>query len=241
MKQSNSTIGNKIIDFYCRLTPDFALPEGIAIMHPYQENRVRKTVSAFYHKFYNDTNPRVLILGINPGRLGAGITGISFTDPVRLKEICGISNDFEAKKELSGEFIYEMIAAYGGAEKFYSRFLLSSICPLGFVKAGKNLNYYDIKALQSAATPFIVEGIKKQKAIMEHPPVCLCLGEGKNFAFFQRLNNEHQFFSHLLSLPHPRYVMQYKRKQKAEYIQMYLEKLKESLRLTATAKKPKTL
>ncbi len=229
MKQPNKTIGNKIIDFYSQLTPDFALPEGISIMHPYRENRVKKVVTAFYNKFYNDRNPRVLILGINPGRLGAGITGISFTDPVRLQEVCGIPNGFEAKKELSGEFIYEMIAAYGGAEQFYSQFLLSSLCPLGFVKAGKNLNYYDHKALQLAATPFIIDGIEKQKAIMEHPPVCLCLGEGKNFSFFQRLNSEHHFFSRVLSLPHPRYVMQYKRKQKAAYIQLYLEKLQESL------------
>lgn len=229
---SEETTGKKVIDFYCNLSPDFKLPKGISIMHPYREKLVRKVVSSFYNKFYNDAIPRILILGINPGRLGAGITGISFTDPVRLNEICGIPNDFEQKKELSGAFIYEMIAAYGGTEKFYSRFLLSSLCPLGFVKDGKNLNYYDDKALQEAATPFIINSIEKQKAIMNDPPVCLCLGGGKNLAFFQKLNKAYNFFADILPLPHPRYVMQYKRKQKEEYIQLYLEQLDKASRLT---------
>lgn len=222
------TTGEQIIHFFYGLSPDFILPDGISVMHPYEDDRVKKVVSSFYHKFYNDTQPRILILGINPGRLGAGITGIPFTDPVRLIERCGIPNDFEQKKELSGEFIYEMIAAYGGPGKFYSRFLLSSLCPLGFVKEGKNLNYYDDKALQEAATPFIIEGIKKQKAMMNHPPACLCLGGGKNLAFFNKLNKKYHFFSEILPLPHPRYVMQYRRKQKEEYIQLYLKQMEKA-------------
>ncbi len=41
---------------------------------------------------------RYLILGINPGRFGGGITGIPFTDPIRLQNICGIENDFQKNK-----------------------------------------------------------------------------------------------------------------------------------------------
>ena len=49
-------------------------------------------VETFFYKFYNDTNPRHLIFGINPGRFGAGTTGINFTAPKQLKEICGIDH-----------------------------------------------------------------------------------------------------------------------------------------------------
>src|SRR5699024_5684004 len=176
----------------------------------------------------SDNNPRILIFAINPGRLGAGITGVPFTDPVRLKEICGIENELPSRKELSGGFIYEMIAAYGGVKAFYGKFMLTSLCPLGFVKKGKNMNYYDSRELQEASTPFILDSVLKHKAIMQHPEVCLCLGEGKNYNFVTRLNNKHRLFSHILPLPHPRYIMQYKRKKKADYINLYLRKLEES-------------
>ena len=83
------------------------------------------------------------MLGINPGRFGAGVTGITFTDPVRLEKECGIPNNFDKRQELSSVFIYDFIAAWGGAEAFYSRFFLSAVFPLGFTREGRNLNYYD--------------------------------------------------------------------------------------------------
>ena len=49
---------------------------------------------------------RHLLLGINPGRFGGGVTGIPFTDPIRLQNVCGIENNFEKKQELSSVFIY---------------------------------------------------------------------------------------------------------------------------------------
>jgi len=47
---------------------------------------VRKLIREFYTKFYSDCKPRQLVLGINPGRFGAGATGIPFTDTRRLNE-----------------------------------------------------------------------------------------------------------------------------------------------------------
>jgi hypothetical protein len=46
-----------------------------------------KICSSFYQKYYADNKKRSLIIGINPGRFGAGVTGIPFTDPIRLKRI----------------------------------------------------------------------------------------------------------------------------------------------------------
>lgn len=233
MKQQRQTTGNKILQFLSQLNPDFKLPVGTSIMHPYKDEQVWDVTNTFYNKFYDDYKPRILMLAINPGRLGAGITGIPFTDPVRLQETCGIPNNFKKRKELSGEFIYEIIAAFGGLRKFHGHFMLSSLCPLGFVKEGKNVNYYDSGKLQEATTPFIIENTWKQKTITGNLPICLCIGEGKNYKYFCKLNEDYHFFSHILPLPHPRFIMQYKRKQKADYIKLYLEKLNNSLELAA--------
>ena len=102
---------DKIIDYNLNLTLDVTLPEHICVMNPYQDPSVRSVTEEFYRKFYNDSHPRRLIMGINPGRFGAGVTGIPFTDSVRLKEKCGILSDvIPETKELSSVFVYEVIS-----------------------------------------------------------------------------------------------------------------------------------
>jgi hypothetical protein len=39
------------------------------------------------------------------------------------------------------------------------------------------------------------------------------------------LNNDHEFFNEVIPLAHPRFIMQYRRKFVAEYIDTYLKKL----------------
>src|SRR5689334_20916158 len=112
------TFGKKIISFYKNIRLDAELPAGVEAMNPYQDKTAFALCSRFYNTFYNDTNIRTMILGINPGRFGGGITGVPFTDPVKLDKL-GIVNDLKKKVELSADYIYTMIDAYGGAEKFY--------------------------------------------------------------------------------------------------------------------------
>ena len=61
------------------------------MMNPYTNGAAWEVVEKFYLKYYNDDRPRAFIFGINPGRHGAGVTGIPFTDPIRLAEKCGIA------------------------------------------------------------------------------------------------------------------------------------------------------
>ncbi len=217
--------GEKIIRFLTGLSLDVQLPEGIEVMNPYLRPEVREGVKAFYTKFYPDDAPRTFLLGINPGRFGAGITGISFTDPIRLEKDCGIPNPFEKKQEISSVFIYDMIRAYGGPERFYRDFYITAVCPLGFVKNGKNLNYYDLRELQEAVTPFIVHTIRDQLAFGTSREKAYCVGEGKNYKFLRNLNKQHGFFHEIIPLPHPRFVMQYRYRRREEYVKLYLERL----------------
>ena len=115
--QRNNTQAQAILEFYQQLSPDFEKSEEIAIMNPFQSTESWKIAESFYRKFYNDHHERVFIFGINPGRFGGGITGIPFTDPIRLESDCGIPNDFRKLAELSSIFVYEVINAYGGAKK----------------------------------------------------------------------------------------------------------------------------
>lgn len=219
------SFGQKIIGFLFGLDPQLSLPDKIEVLNPFKSPGTQDVCKKFYHKYYNSSNPRTFIIGINPGRFGAGVTGIPFTDPIRLEKICQVNNSFEKKQELSSVFIYEMINAFGGPEKFYSKFYFTSVSPLGFVSRGKNLNYYDDKNLQLSLRNFIIKTLEQQLKFGANPETAICLGEGKNFKFLQELNIEMKFFKKILPLPHPRFVMQYRYKRKEEYIQVYLDKL----------------
>ncbi len=225
------TFARKVIEFNSNLEFKGILPPGIRIMDPFRESAtVRELASEFYTKFFSDDKERRLILGINPGRFGAGSTGIPFTDTKRLNENCGIPFTAFRTHEPSSAFIYEMIGAYGGVSEFYSRYFLSAICPLGFTREGKherpvNFNYYDTKELERIAYPFILETLKKQIGFGVDTSVCYCLGIGKNEVFLRKLNKEYHFFEEIITLEHPRYIMQYKAKLKEEYIVKYVRVL----------------
>ena len=210
--------------FYASLKAPPA-PRSIAVMNPYKDARAMEYTAAFLDKFFADNNPRTLIFGINPGRFGAGITGITFTDPVALADFCGIPNHLPRRRELSSVFVYDVIAALGGPAAFYSRFMLTAICPLGFTRKDVNLNYYDVKTLEKAVTPFIVKSVETHLAIGGKRDRAVILGNGKNAHYLRKLNEKHGFFDEIVALEHPRFILQYRRKRVTEYIDKYTRAL----------------
>lgn len=226
-----TTFADRVIHFNENIHLEVDLPEGIRVMNPFRENpHALKTSSAFYKKFYNDNHLRRLILGINPGRFGAGVTGVPFTDTKRLEEKCGLSIEGISTHEPSSVFVYEMIDAWGGVDKFYKDFYINSISPLGFVKINDrgreiNYNYYDSKELTKLIWPFAIESVKAHIDVGCRTDVAFCLGTGKNFQYISKLNQEHGFFKKLIPLEHPRYIMQYKSKEKDFYLSKFMELL----------------
>ncbi|HKP31947.1 MAG TPA: hypothetical protein VJT83_04450, partial [Chitinophagaceae bacterium] len=106
-------LADQLKSFYKNLSiPD--VPDGIEVLHPQKLDDVVAITSTFFDKYYSDSNPRQLLFGINPGRFGAGTTGINFTAPRQLKQQLCIEHTFKDQSELSAEFIYEMINQYGG-------------------------------------------------------------------------------------------------------------------------------
>lgn len=194
-------------------------------MNPYQSNEVQRVVREYFDRFYADDKPRTLLLGINPGRFGAGITGLSFTDPVILKEQLGIDHSFDMRPELSSRFIHEVIDEYGGLEFFSRQFFITSVYPLGFIKDGKNVNYYEIPGWKQSLRHELVKELTTHRGWNINRKVGICIGKGDNLKHLTALNDELGLFEKIVTVPHPRWVMQYNLRSKLKYVDDYLKVL----------------
>lgn len=219
--------GEKVIDFNLNLKYSGLLPDGFRVLNPYLDNpETLDVMQQFYHKYYNDSEIRKFIIGINPSRYGAGVTGVPFTDTKRLKDICGIEMKSAYTHEISSVFVYDMIEAFGGTELFYQNFYINSPFPLAIIRKTKekkwiNANYYDDKTLFEMVKDFMIDSLKKHISLGIDTSKVFVLGK-KNADFIQKLNREAKLFDELKILEHPRYIQQYKSKEKQLYIDKYI-------------------
>jgi uracil DNA glycosylase superfamily protein len=226
-------LGEKLFEFHRHLSYNGdALPEGVSVMNPFTNGSIALDVAKkFFQKYFNDHHKRHLILGINPGRFGAGVTGVPFTDPKRLVSECNIAWPGKISHEPSSVFVYEMINAYGGVKSFYQDFYINSPSPLGYLSVnakGKevNHNYYDSAKLLKATTPFIHQSLGELTGLGFYDDSCICLGTGKNYRLLERFNDDKRYFKKIIPLEHPRYIMQYKSADKNIYIDKYVNALR---------------
>jgi hypothetical protein len=222
----SKTFADYVIKFNENLSYTGNLPEGFDVLNPYLENpETLMVMQTFYHKYYNDSSRRKFIIGINPSRHGAGVTGVPFTDTKRLESVCGIKMESAHTHEISSVFIYDMIENYGGADLFYKDIYINSPFPLAIVRKTKNgwlnANYYDDKELFEAVKDFMIESLKKHISLNLDVSEVFILGK-KNADFISKLNKEAKLFDKMTVLEHPRYIQQYKSKEKQIYIDKYI-------------------
>lgn len=223
----SKTFADNVIAFNRHLYYDGKLPEGFQVINPYLDNPETITVmQEFYHKYYNDNNERKFIIGINPSRRGAGVTGVPFTDTKRLENFCGIKMQSAHTHEISSVFMYDMITEFGGVTDFYQQFYINSPFPLAITRKAKNgqylnANYYDVPALFEMVKGFMVSSLKKHISLGLATSEVFVLGK-KNATFIQKLNEEAKLFDQLTVLEHPRFIQQYKSKEKQLYIDKYM-------------------
>lgn len=221
---------DKVIEFNRQLDYKGELPIGFDVINPYRDNpETFEVMTRFYRKYFNDTQQRQLILGINPGRYGAGVTGVPFTDTKLLESVCGIQMKSAYTHEPSAVFIHEMINAFGGVNSFFHQFYITSLFPLAIVrqtKEGKwlNANYYDDPALFRMTEDFMIDALKKQIGFGLDTSRIFILGK-KNASFIEKINKKTQLFDKTIVLEHPRYIQQYKSKEKQLYIDKYITEL----------------
>lgn len=227
---TKNTFADKILDFHANLAFQESLPPGFGVLNPMKEtDGVLELMTRFYKKYYNDNKIRKFIIGINPGRHGAGTTGIPFTDSKRLSMVCGIDSALPSTHEVSAHFVYDMIAAYGGVRAFYGDVYIQSMFPLALVREGSrggwvNCNYYDDSRLVEALEPYMVEKLKQQVSFGVDRSTAYILGK-KNAKYFEKLNKKEKLFEKTVVLAHPRYIQQYRSKDKEDFITEYIEAL----------------
>lgn len=225
--QALATMADRIIDFKRRLVYTGKLPQGFSVLNPYAENPETQIVmEQFYRKYYSDNNPRKFIIGINPSRHGAGVTGVPFTDTKRLKSACGITMNSAYTHEVSSVYIYDVINALGGPAEFFSQYYINSPFPLAIVRLteqGKwlNANYYDDKKLFEAVKPFMISSLQSHINMGIDTKEVFVLGK-KNAEYIALINREEKFFEKISVLDHPRYIQQYKMKDRELYINQYI-------------------
>jgi hypothetical protein len=222
------TFADKVIGFNRHLAYTGALPDGFEVMNPFLDNpETMKVMEEFYHKYYHDSEQRRFMIGINPGRNGAGVTGVPFTDTKRLEMACGITMKSAHTHEVSSVFLYDMIDAYGGTVRFYKDFYINSPFPLAIIRetaGGKwlNANYYDDPALFESVKEFMIDSLKKHINMGLDTSEVFILGK-KNADYIRRLNAQEKLFDKLTVLEHPRFIQQYRSKEKQLYIDKYLQ------------------
>lgn len=220
------TLADKIIDFNQNLIFPGKLPPDFQVLNPFTDNpETMKVMSEFYQKYYADNHRRKFLIGINPSRHGAGVTGVPFTDTKRLESVCGIKMKSAYTHEVSSVFMYDMIKEYGGVNLFYSQFFINSPFPLAIVrKTGSkwlNANYYDDKELFNSVKSYMATVLREFISFGLETSEVFVLGK-KNAKFIQELNKENNLFEKMTVLEHPRYIQQYKSKEKQLFLDKYI-------------------
>ncbi len=209
------------------------IPDGFCVINPFsgdQKALVKKITDVFYHKYYDDTRIRRIILGSSPARRGSAITGVPFEDAQYLQKETGVALEKFYINRSASDFLSDVIKKYGGREKFYGDFYMSFVCPVGITKKNikgneVNCNYYENKELQDAVYPFIIRALKNQLNIGMDNSVCYCIGSGENYKFLSQINKKYKFFGTIVPLEHPRFIMQYNSKYKEMFIKKYIDSL----------------
>jgi hypothetical protein len=219
-----STFATRLRHFLTSFPLPGALTDNVQALSPYHEPTPLALFSQFAAQYYADNQPRVALLGINPGRLGNGRTGVAFTDPVALADY-GIPNELPQQREPSSQFVHAVVQAVGGSAVFFRHFFLGSLYPLVLLREGHNYNYYDAPALTAALDPAIRLSLQRQvEEVGLRRDVVVCLGR-HNGQYLTRWNQELRLFDHIHILDHPRYLMQYKRRDLTANVARYVEML----------------
>ncbi len=105
-------------------------------------------------------------------------------------------------------------------------------------KDAKNYNFYDDRATTDALWPAITETVRTQTGFGQNASdaalrpydrrVAVCLGR-KNETYLRRLNEQQGFFDRIVTLDHPRYILQYKSKDAPLYLERYIATLHDCL------------
>lgn len=168
--------------------------DGISVLREFENNIA---VSKHFAKAYcSSQRPSVVLCGINPGRLGAGKTGVPFLDFSSLSKLLPDIDRRDAER--SAQFFFEVVE-YFGAKAFYSTFHVTNISSVGYERAGSNVNYYD---LPEQALKYVLSAFGEEINAVQ--PTAIISLAGSVHATVRKLFSESSI-DISLCLPHPNY------------------------------------
>ena len=173
-------------------------------------------VRTYYQTFYETGSDRIVLCGINPGKLGAGKTGIPFLD---FQSVSQLFSDIQlSDSERSAQFIWSVMNEIG-IDDFYDHVYMTNISWFGFTKNGNNLNYYDLPG--SLSETFTSSFITEMEIVK--PSVIIPLSEKVEQTLKQMVNKGDLRYPIAERLAHPYFCSIGKNEPK--YKQIYLEKI----------------
>lgn len=184
--------------------------QNITILRDFESNM--ENIQKFCDKYYSNGVPFRVICGMNPGRLGAGKTGIPFIDFNSLSKLLDdVSNE---DSEKSAGFIFDVIEEFG-RERFFDNFYLTNFCSVGFMKNGANYNF---DCLPNQLLEIVKNNFYEEMEVVK-PKSVLSLSVSVQNSVCTLLQNATILKERL---PHPSWVMTYRSKSADKWKGKYL-------------------
>jgi len=169
-------------------------------------------IETFCHQYYGSAVPRVVLCGINPGRHGAGKTGIPFVDYKSLSQL--ISGVDRQDSESSAKFFFQVMRRFG-VNNFSHSFYVTNVASVGFMRDGKNLNYNE---LPKSALKMVERNFLQEMEIVQ-PTHVISLGEVVQQTVRKLLPAS---VDCSMRLPHPSWITTYRGKEMDKWVMWYL-------------------
>ena len=167
--------------------------QNVEILKDFLNNT--EAIEKFNRTYYAHGVPNIVLCGMNPGRLGAGKTGIPFTDFKHLSKYIDAVDHGDSER--SATFFHEIVEHFG-VERFYRHVYVTNLSWLGFKRDGNNVNYDD---LSERAIAFIYKMFKKEMHYVK-PKYIVSLGDSVYTSLHTLFAHDHSIdITH--KLPHP--------------------------------------
>jgi uracil-DNA glycosylase len=176
------------------LIENYLAGTDILVLKEFTDNK--SMIEKFSRKYGEDNHPKIVLCGLNPGRFGAGKTGIPFIDYDSLS--CLIDGVTRHDKERSAQFFYDVVQTIG-PKLFYETFYVTNVSFVGYTRQGKNLNYYD---LPDDAKAFVYSQFRNEMEQVA-PSKIVSLGGAVKRTVTDLFSGSDIDISH--QLPHPNY------------------------------------
>lgn len=188
--------------------------EGITVLEGFANNI--ELVRDYYRNFYVAKTERIVLCGINPGKNGAGKTGIPFIDFKGASQL--LSRELKKDQETSAQFIHSIIESFG-SRKFHDQVYMTNLSWFGFVKDKKNLNYYDLPPF---LIPSFIDSFVMEMNIVQ-PKIVIPLSKEVEKSLQEMVKNGKLNFPIGERLPHPYWCSIGARA--AQYRNIYVERI----------------